>query len=546
MAKHYKIHPAIGIARVGTSSEFYLAPEAPGTFARPEDGRYRDGAQKLRRQATRFRVFEYDDANPAAVPREVVANADGIARIEWTVHLANKKAFWFEFAGLKGEGPAGYPPGHLLRNKGIMDPVERRRRLIIDPGPRRLTDRNQHIEIAQGNSGGYPETWPGPQTDGKAITALGTLVTDAQGRLIAAGGFGTSVAPGTTPSGSLNFDNNDGWFDDVSDGPVRARIIFADGATQDATPAWLIVGPPDFAPPIENIVTLYDVLYDLAVRQFNSAPALFDAAAGQFQSTYEPSFTAELYPILRRAAGYAWVNGGANNHHRWNFTALSHRPFVPAPGVLSPVAIFQRLRQPENWRVPFEDDHLMPLLHGDEGELTALTLTPTQYHIMRQWRLGIFKADWPGTPPPPDLAITAAGLDRAALESCSGGAFFPGMEAGWIMRDPRIYQEPFRFKPALAFDAEQNLNGLTPGSVTMRMALPWQADFLKCGNNWWPAQRPNQVRLGPAAPAGVADWARGINDHVDLVNRWALLGVVVPAANPNNSVQFHEAERVLP
>ncbi len=51
MAKRYKIHPSIGIARVGTSKEFYIGPELPGAFARSGDGRYRDADKKLRRQA---------------------------------------------------------------------------------------------------------------------------------------------------------------------------------------------------------------------------------------------------------------------------------------------------------------------------------------------------------------------------------------------------------------------------------------------------------------------------------------------------------------
>jgi hypothetical protein len=282
------------------------------------------------------------------------------------------------------------------------------------------------------------------------------------------------------------------------------------------------------------------------VRQFNFAPALFDAANGQFKAAYEPSFTQEVYPLLRRAADYVWVYEEARRHHRWDYTALARKPFTPAPEILSPAVIFQRIRLPENWRDPISDG-LMPKLFGDENEGTSLTLTPTQHHIMRQWRQGIFKADWPGSPPPVGNAISAAGLDQAALESCTGGAFFPGMEAGWIMRDPRLYQEPFRFKPALAFDDERNPNGLTPGSVTMRSALPWQADFLKCGDNWWPAQRPNQVRPNPAATTSEgSEWADGINDHVDLVNCWSLLGIVVPAADPASPARFHESEREIP
>ena len=101
----YKIHPSIGIARVGSSNEFFIGPEVPDAPAAPPDGSYRDVGEKLlRRQAARFWIFAYDEANPDNAPRAIVAGKDGIARIEWTVHLANKKAVWYEFDGLTGEG----------------------------------------------------------------------------------------------------------------------------------------------------------------------------------------------------------------------------------------------------------------------------------------------------------------------------------------------------------------------------------------------------------------------------------------------------------
>jgi hypothetical protein len=244
-------------------------------------------AKRLRRQAARFWVFEYDDEQPDAAPRAIFAGEDGVERIEWTVHLANKKAIWFEFddiRGITGDESQGvpYPPNWPLRNQDWIppdQPEERRRRLIIDPGPRQLTDRNQRIEIEKGNGGGFAETWPGPLVGGKEITSLGTMVTDDKGRLVVAGGFGTAGAAeqdAMPPDGRLDFVNNNKWFDDVSDGPVTARVVFADGTSQEVTPSWLTVGPPDYAPSIENIVTIYDLLYDLALREFglNTAPRL--------------------------------------------------------------------------------------------------------------------------------------------------------------------------------------------------------------------------------------------------------------------------------
>src|SRR6185436_583978 len=66
----FKIHPAIGIARVGDSpDEFYLAPEQAGAMPNeltPDGGeqpitKFKDGKGRVKRQAARFRVYGYDD-----------------------------------------------------------------------------------------------------------------------------------------------------------------------------------------------------------------------------------------------------------------------------------------------------------------------------------------------------------------------------------------------------------------------------------------------------------------------------------------------------
>jgi hypothetical protein len=62
-------------------------------------------------------------------------------------------------------------------------------------------------------------------------------------------------------------------------------------------------------------------------------------------------------------------------------------------------------------------------------------LTATQYKRMELWAQGKFDADWSGAEPVPtpldrlpDKDRPQA-LDRAALEACVGGPFFPGIEA---------------------------------------------------------------------------------------------------------------------
>src|SRR5262249_28176686 len=102
----YKIHPAIGIARVGNSpAQFFLGPELPGG-ARVElvNGteqplqQFKDATGRIKRQAARFRVFAYDK-DPAtgalSSPREVTNSST--ATIVWTVQLANRKAAGVKF-----------------------------------------------------------------------------------------------------------------------------------------------------------------------------------------------------------------------------------------------------------------------------------------------------------------------------------------------------------------------------------------------------------------------------------------------------------------
>jgi hypothetical protein len=323
--------------------------------------------------------------------------------------------------------------------------------------------------------------------------------------------------------------------------------VFKNGVEEQAAGAWLIVGPPDYAPPITNIVTMYDVLFDVAVRSLGARPDIFDPASGRYRPDFLPSYTQDVYPILRRAFDYRWVIKQANSHSAgvFDFAALGAAPDPSEDPTDNPrFALFDRLRDPADLNGPSHRN--MPRLHNDgtgnvEPETLRLTLTTTQYETMRRWAAGQFTADWAGVPEPPE-DVTADGLDRAALEGACGGGFFPGMEASWILRNPAVYAEPFRFRQLAA---EDNATGVTPGDVTKRSALPWQADFLKCGNNWWPAQRPNQVRPSGSATAGV-EWARGISGHIDLVERWAGLGIVVPNEVPGSPVAFHESERELP
>ena len=152
----------------------------------------------------------------------------------------------------------------------------------------------------------------------------------------------------------------------------------------------------------------------------------------------------------------------------------------------------------------------------EQGEYTALT--EYQYTMMEKWSRGDFHADWPGEPTPIPfeklpLEQRPDALTRAALEGCIGAPFFPGIEVTYVIAQAGTYGAPFRIKETLP-----------PGFLTERMALPWQADFLACGELWWPAQRPVDVvtQSGEIQP-----FSRGIEDYGDMVRWWTELGFVV-------------------
>src|SRR5215813_191666 len=123
------IHPAIGVARVGNSpDQYYLGPEIPGGLPIAPEG-YKDASGAMKRQAARFRVFGLDAKG--AVVRELTADE---ADIRWTVHLANKKASWYQFETAL-DIPEAEPTS--LRNDAYQGAS--RDGLVVDSGARSVS-----------------------------------------------------------------------------------------------------------------------------------------------------------------------------------------------------------------------------------------------------------------------------------------------------------------------------------------------------------------------------------------------------------------------
>ena len=531
----FKIHPAIGIARVGNADadQFFLGPEIPGLPATGEPPGtkvppYKDKSGRIKPQAARFHIWEYEFINGKYTPtREITLNDPGIEKITWTVHLANCKASFYRFNGEAGEFKDAEPRRNSGKNKDLLD---------IDPGKRMICGKNQQgIEFRKGTSSNPQiESWPEPPPVWpKPIDYLGELRTDDSGRLIVIGGKGISATsvPGTPITDDSN---NDDWFDDVSDGPITASIQIRSGNsskkknTFGAAGAWVIVAPPDFAPHIGNVVTLYDILYDMAARELTipTDNAIYDTELRSLRDinlefkkdhkllqVYKPSFNDEIFPILKRAVDVIWVYGPAKQSH----VTVGADPKMwkhlldPAKKILRD-SIMSRVRPPYGSLIKKSEQN-MPLLFGDEPYKPnhprfRLALTNTQYALLEQWRKGSFLDSESGSTEPTNLNISPAGLDKAALENCVGGAFCPGIEVGWQIRHKGLYAEPFRINHNANSTYREEGGKIRAGHFTRQMAIPWQADFRECRiksimdpNNpsvplefgWWPGQRPDHV-----------------------------------------------------
>src|SRR5436853_6174468 len=112
----FKIHPAIGIARLGDSpNSFYLAPEQGGQLPidcdqegnaiLSSDGQeqpisnFKDDKGRIRRQGARFRLYAYDDDGRTGQevqigqhiqvtnPKTGQLTIGEVIDIEWTVYL---------------------------------------------------------------------------------------------------------------------------------------------------------------------------------------------------------------------------------------------------------------------------------------------------------------------------------------------------------------------------------------------------------------------------------------------------------------------------
>src|SRR5262245_26543151 len=175
----YKIFPPIGVARVGNSPDgFFIGPETPGALGSDlgTDGaeaplsRFKDDAFRVKRQAARFRIFEFDDAGGAGRPAQLPPGTV----VEWTVSLANRKDAVMRGGTPVPESAAG-PPPPLPR----PDPARANRAIAAAATVR------APLAAPVALAGSYLTGTPQEEAVG-----LGELRTDPAGHLLVLGGHG--------------------------------------------------------------------------------------------------------------------------------------------------------------------------------------------------------------------------------------------------------------------------------------------------------------------------------------------------------------------
>ena len=483
----YKIYPSIGIARLGnaeaTQDDAVFSPEIPWANLYETDNNYRTPDGKLKKQAQRFYIYECKDDGTPIGP----INEDEF-EITWSAEVANKKGFWYDFnnsldlsvqlANHNNLSPrffedkiapgidASYRNPNVLKEKGAFN---NREELVNSPGPVSITDGEKPKKIQ-----GY---WPYPKDNGVSKVAaqmglnsqpvsLGTMEYD-KGTLVFYGADGLSAA--LNPSDlNTDFADNSNWYDDICDGRITATITPKGGKPihlNDAdSAAWVASAPPDYAPQIQPISTMFDLIM-----------------GANDKDTYNTDFSL-VFPMLYRLYRMQWVNLG-------DFLAPSFRETIDQLGDdfkwlydNSPEGfdtrnrIFMLFRDPEyNFTnepiIPSKEttdlaqrnvgreELKLPYYPGDGINYPGspaqwFAVPPLLYEQLKNWRDGQF-ASLEGTYGSMDdighyyqqQFLDAAKdeskrpllMTRAVLETLYGGGFHPGVELTWPLRHKQMY-----------------------------------------------------------------------------------------------------------
>ncbi|OED40524.1 hypothetical protein AB832_03590, partial [Flavobacteriaceae bacterium (ex Bugula neritina AB1)] len=513
----FRIYPSIGIARMGngpaTKEDVVFSPEVPwkNLFDTDFVPHTSDGA--LKKQAQRFYIYKCDDQGN---PIEKINARD--YDIEWFVEVANKKPFWYDFnnsldlsvnmddkvnhhnnknlsiafyedriaPGISASSRNPNIPSEGVQERGIPNS---RKELVNGPNFGSVSLANNRMEL----EGLFPFPRVGTESNiaNKMKTVpktvkLGTIEYDkddhkpeTNGSLIFYSGDGISAS--LNPSDlNTDFADNSNWYDDICDGRVTAKLtpkgggetIFLDGPE---TAAWIATAPPDYAPQINPISSLYDLVTGADPKPLETNEAsLLSMVLPLFFKFYQmqwvnlsdflaPSFKEVIDKLTHNGNfDFLYTNSPESQATREAIFTLFRNPrynyinegIIPSKDVTS----FDSLGIPP---IPYK----LPYYVGDGVNYPGspaqwFAIPPFLYDQLEQWSKGNFT-----TPPeltkfnPEDMVqlgeyyqndfVNAASdpkkapllMTRAVLETLYGGGFHPGVELTWPMRHAQMYCE---------------------------------------------------------------------------------------------------------
>ena len=501
----FRIYPSIGIARLGNGkaeqSEVVFSPEVPWKNLYEQDNDYIADDGALKKMAQRFYIYACNDkGNPThkIKPEEY--------DIEWTAEVANKKPFWYDFNNSldlsiqtknQNLSPKFYEdriaPGisASYRNPNVLNEGLRvsnapnyRKELVNSPGPVTVSKATKKLDI----DGSFPFQPKGLSKIAKELKTtakdvkLGTLEYD-KGTLIFYGGDGISAS--LNPSDlNTDFADNSNWYDDICDGKITAKITpkikQKDGSYKKGTPieltdaqsaAWIATAPPDYAPQIQPLSTMYDLICGAANDEYTNDlslvfPFMYRLYRMQWVNVADflsPSFKETIDRITAEGNfKYIYEDDGSEKakairneifllfrNPEYNY---SNEPIIPAAAKTDLVNLGSGTQEVK-----------LPTYPGDGINYPGspaqwFAIPPMLYKQLEAWKDGGFPTPKGGPFSSIDdlgehyrnMFIYASEEDegksallntRAVLETLYGGGFHPGVELTWPMRHSNIYAE---------------------------------------------------------------------------------------------------------
>ena len=500
----YQIFPPLGIARVGNGpankQDSLFISEAPWQNLYKTDNNYLTSDGKVKKVAQRFRVIHNNGTTPFDASKYY---------IKWTVEVANKKPFWYYFNNCLDLSVENNNTQDLSkafyedkiapavtanrRNPNITDgkngTENYRKELVNNPGPVSVGNdpgSRQRVEIM----GTFPSNLEGESNVVKLLNTtqrnvkLGTIECDTDGSLIFYAGDGLSAS---LVASDLNTDfaDNSNWYDDICDGRVTAELISKSGVETISintaeNASWIATTPPDYAPQIQPIVSMSDLMIGVSDSYTLPDTIKFGDVFAIFYKLYRqqwvnlgdflaPSFKEKIDQYMESGGGSIkklYDNSDANRGFRESIFKLFRNPAYNT-NTNEPIIPTKNETSIKETGVG-KDPLLLPYYPGDGVDYPGspaqwFAIPPHLYEVLEKYRDGVFEIpkDFENLDTMDDIAkyyeqswetyfkSFKGILGLGALESLYGGGFHPGVELTWPFRHRNIYQTCsfFKFPP---------------------------------------------------------------------------------------------------